>query len=67
MEKEKLSIENPKLSKAEVRFLELRKNLSSGKLKKTQELDEYTKIYLDMMLFHVSSLKIDFSKYVNKQ
>ena len=65
MEKEKL--ENPKLSKAEGRLLELRKKLSGGKLKKSQELDEYTKIYLDMMLYHVSSLKIDFSKYVNKQ
>ena len=58
MEKEK--VENPKLSKAEVRLLELRKKLSGGKLKKSQELDEYTKIYLDMMLYHVSSLKIDF-------
>jgi len=65
MEKEK--VENPKLSKAEVRLLELRKKISGGKLKKSQELDEYTKIYLDMMLYHVSSLKIDFSKYVNKQ
>ena len=65
MEKEK--VENTKLSKAEVRLLELRKKLSGGKLKKSQELDEYTKIYLDMMLYHVSSLKIDFSKYVNKQ
>ena len=65
MEKEK--VENPKLSKAEVRLLELRKKLSGGKLKKSKELDEYTKIYLDMMLYHVSSLKIDFSKYVNKQ
>ena len=49
MEKEK--VENPKLSKAEVRLLELRKKLSGGKLKKSQELDEYTKIYLDMMLY----------------
>ena len=65
MTKEK--VENPKLSKAEERLLELRKKLAGGKLKKSQQLDEYTKIYLDMMLYHVSSLKIDFSKYVNKQ